>query len=811
MGDLGSIDSAEKRSILKSITDSEDSTIAEESRQAVEVRVNPPRSKKYSHHSKKTNGTNKNRDVHIQWFATPSRIVEHHTEGGKLESNIHNYRDNGDFHPDNSAAYQNENHNRHSDHQYHVDHDHNDQSGEGENQNSYSPVTHQNDGIVHDVPHSDVFYKKLKLKKVRRNCTRSKLKKDQKSKGWPDRSDTNVESRLNNGIFLPHINTESLQQNLPDVPEPKFNNIPKPPSYPSLLSGTMGFSGEHLHGIPRTHFFHYKNGEGVNHYHLHNHNHVYDANGKKINLDYSPKHGNLGQHFGKLKSILTATENGKIHSYPQSNSHYRSTLKSGDSESTPTNINGDPQKRGYHYTGTHESYGRKTYKRIYPTEKIPTTSKTITTSSSTSYDDRDKSIGTEMYRYGAGQYGTDEFSSHDKEFYPNEVNYEIDKQYPASGESYNPVRENSFSSYQNTPNSPAYDGYNSLPINSPFTDNADHSFNDGVKTDKYNKPFSVKKPEDKAPYGPQDKAPYTPQNKPAHGHSSIHGSTSGEFHDSYKGPPPSDSYGHPDSQYGHSDSKSVHNGPASSSSPQDLSSKENSGPADPPTVTHSVSYSQDGDIETIDYGPENMHLFQNLRPDPDPLTIPKNAKIFEHYIRLNPIHYMHAALAARRPMNIPANIPSGIPANIPSGVPANIPSGIPPNIPSGISANIPRGISPNIPGSITPNIPGVISATIPGGISGNIPRGISPNIPASIPSRIPGNIRTPYGNAGYPVPLHKYPPGLMPKYPVPLHKLIPNPLKMPMFPVAPLYPRVPAPYFNQMLMYHGSSLYPRWW
>lgn len=755
LGDLRSAESEEKRSILKSLKgDSDDSKIAEESRrEKIEIRVVPGDKKEYpSVRSRKANGKNKTHDV-VQWHATPSRIVEHHLEGDESESNIGSYNDNEDLNSQNSG-YDDQNH---VGNHYHVDHHHYDEHpSTDENQDGYTSYNHQNHENKHDVPTSDVFYKKLKLKKVRRNCTRSKVKKIKKEQVWPEISNTDIQSRSNNGIVLPHVNTEVLQQSLPALPEARFNEVPKTLHYPAIPADTVGFSGEHLHGIPRTHFFHYKNGEGINHYHLHNHNHIYDANGKRINIGYSPQYRNLAQNFGKLKSMLTTEDPPNTDPYSNAKNHYRSTISLGDSESKPSTINGNNQGKGYHYTGAHESYGQQ-YKNIYPSTK--------TTSSSTSIDDHDKSIGMEMYRYGAGQYGTDEFSSQEEKFYPNEVKYGIDKPYPNSRENYESVREKPYSDYQSSPNSAEYGNRNThSSTGSPYSSYSSdygHSYDHRGKEDKYNQNTKQKSPfdsQDKAPYTPQDKAPFTPQDKPSYGPSShITGPSSAEFHDGirtgqdFRGQktdalPNSNSYPEP---YGPTEGQ---NGPSAPSSdkPEEPSSQEYSGPKTM-DITHSVSYSQDGDIETVDLGPENLDLYKNLRPEPDPLTIPKNARIFEHYIRLHPMHYMYAAMA-RSPMNIP-------------------------NLYGTLGYPVPLHKHP----AVLPKYPAVL-----------------PKYPAALPK--------------YPATVPKYPAPL-PKYPVPLHKLMLNPLKMPaMIPAAPLYPRVPiVPQWNPMLAYQGRALYHGWW
>lgn len=685
LGDLRSVESEERKSILKSLSTPQDILVGEESRKAIVIRIDPKHnSNSEQRDSTQPNGTDRNYDL-VQWYDTPSRIVEHHIEGDKLESNIDTLGkvidNHHDFETQSTTAYRedynNDSHEKRNGNLYPEDQQYHDIHEANDNQNPI-PYHNQESENSHDGPSSSIFYKKMKLKKVRRNCTRSKSKK---ASGWPDRSDKIIQSRSHESQTITPIDSKFYHESMSALAEPRFNDIPKIPMFPEISPRMLGFSGQHLHGIPKTHFFHYKDGDGINHYHLHNHHHIYTPDGKKINLDYVPSYRNLINHFGKMKPMLNLKDAAKPYYLPHLTDNHRSPLNAGSLDPIPHSAN--TGKKGYHYTGKHEAYGRKTYKRMYPRIK----------SDSMSAANDDKTIGMEMYRYGAGQYGTDEFSStEDNGRYPNEVSLNVDKPYVNSAEVFEPLH---FNSHRGSSSTTSNYNSNSSPRApyGPYSGETDSSY--------YNN-------EEKDNHSYEDKAPYVPQ---THLRDER---TSSEIDSGYEH---SDEPNRFPSPHSHSD---VKNGPDDS---QDYS---DNGPPPKPHVTHSESYSKDGAVldynpEKADYNPENLDYsptplaplspFQNLGPDPDPLAIPKNARVYEHHIRLHPMHYqLQSLLAARNPLSYP--IPFGNVGSVPYPVPLHKLMPNPLKMPIQMSPKMPIQMPPKMPIQISPKMPLVAPAPI---------------------------------------------------------------------------------------------------
>ncbi|GFQ82387.1 uncharacterized protein TNCT_208921 [Trichonephila clavata] len=785
----------------------------------------------------------------LQWYSTPED-VKHHVDGSNtndtqdLNAQSTSHADGYSHDPD-SHEYHHDHHYYHGDdHPHHEDHHY---DPEPNPPSSYS-YHHRGTSDVSAEPESSDFGK-IKKKKVKKPCSRSKSKK--KADRWPERADTIVHGISKNGPEISHYSSNtghssdihssdihpsdvhSSDVHSSDIHSPSVHSsdihssdvhsaghhspsihssgihsssfystgsIPKEreggfiPMFPP-----MSFSAEHLHGIPKTEVSVHKSKGDENHFHLHNHHH-YNPEGKKFSAeDPTQTYNKLFQSLGKLRSMLPAMLSGVTSAFPH--------LNQGDSTTAPRKgpvLNSDVkfaepgEKKGYHYTGPHKSYGKKTYIRMN-NQNSATNSPTSSSyenlyegdQSEPGYHDSNIDVhdmGADMFKHGVGQYGTDEYRD-TKGRFPNEVSLEVDKIYPGIG-------------FDNHPADAPQQGYNpgsgeSYGSNQDYPVNFDSNQSKEPEDEKYSPDYY-----ERAPYRPYEQIEGE-KSKPYEGNYGIRqNSEYGSGPHSYNGQVPSHSYDAHENDKGPSDL------------PRD-SSLEGHGPIGPPDVTsHTVSFSQDGGLEADPHllAPEK-EIFSNLRPDPDPLSIPRNARIIEHFIRLDPVHFM----APRVPMEYTPD--GGFKPQIPAtGYPnsqdqSNGYAG--PPVQSTDYANPPAhgdGYS-NHP---VPNTgygshsESYTSHPVPSGGYGNppVPNGGYGSHP--VPST---------GYASHQAPRTVYPSHHVPRarYPpqnyghIPLHKLMPNPLKMP-YPVVPRVPVHRNPHVNQVLhAYQSRSFYHKWW
>ncbi|XP_015915538.2 uncharacterized protein [Parasteatoda tepidariorum] len=506
-------------------------------------------------------------------------------------------------------------------------------------------------------------YKKPR-KRVRKPCSRSKNKI---SKTNPESSDTTiVHSRSKDGLeYSSHYHDTQGRMPAP-LPSPYYQDLMKIAKVP-LGHVSTRISGQHLHGIPKYDTLNHMHKEDGNHFHLHNHHHHYGADGKKIevapktnsyatllaglgnlrnmmssvnpgslypkiNLDnlkdmlgktaigplnqnagdsYSSINGYnsgsigpLNHNIGNTHSSIGDYDSGAIgpdlgNSYSSANGYNSGTI--GNSHSSISSYesgekaSNETPKKGYHYTGPHKSYGRKTYHRYRDGERPH---------SSEIGPNMDGNIGAEMYKHGIGPYSTDEY--HDsKKHYPNEVTYAVDKD-PHHNDGYGSYGNN----YNDHKDEHVIDSYSSSkgPHSSYPSVHSHHDSNYPPHSHEHKDGAYSPDSEGKAPYSPSDYESPGPSNFESNRYSShnppVDSHSQEGYHDS------------PNNPHDHHHSAEIHNSPPGS---------------------HTTSYS--GGVEEIPYDPEKEHLYEKMKPDPDPLTIPKNARIIEHHIRLHPKYY----------------------------------------------------------------------------------------------------------------------------------------------------------------------------
>ncbi|XP_055938877.1 uncharacterized protein LOC129968722 [Argiope bruennichi] len=775
----------------------------------------------------------------VQWYSTPEG-VNHHVDGKRINDTEDLSAQSSSYPEEYSHDHSQENY----DHHTHYSGD--DQPPEDDHYDSERSHSFFHKGTSDDIQEpKSPDYEKPKRKKGKKPCNRSKSKKSGK---WPERSDTILHGMTKNGpeITVQHYstNTQSISDSSTesrdtgfhsgsdssfhpgsdtsfDSPPSKFGfrdssfHSPQPTGGFIPLLPPLGFSAEHLHGIPKTFFSSQRIKGEENHFHLHNHHH-YSPDGKKLSArDPMESYEKIFKSLGKLRNMMPTILSGVAGALP----NLQQSLQT-PANNAPTVLNADVkfaepgEKKGYHYTGPHKSYGKKTYIRMKDTESD---------GNYPSYNDNQKpegegfryesedpavgypgpemnmhSMGGDMFKYGAGPFGTDEYQD-SKGRFPNEVNLEVDKIHPGIG-------------FNSHPQEHSQQDYTSEPIG-PYAPRPDYppDYESGRNKDSGEEKYSLDYNE-KAPYVPYDQIeankeqtygggygyrqntpPSSPNPHPYDGSKSPHSYGGPESPTSYDGPKYPHSYDGPDGPQSYNGPESSHpydgpvephhyDGPGSphpyegpnpnhgySDAPRD-SSVEGHGPGSPHQVTsYTVSHSHSGEStkDSHHLGPEE-DLLRNVRPDPDPLSIPKNAQIIEHFIHLDPVHYM----APRVPLEYTPG--------------AGFQPQTPPN----------NGFHPH---------QGANSAFPPHQAATNAfpPHQAATN--AFPPHQASTNAFPPHQAGSMAVPTRNF------MRHIPLHKLIPNPLKMP-YPVVPRAVIHPNPHINQMLRaYQSRTFYHRWW
>ncbi|GFT56225.1 uncharacterized protein NPIL_16601 [Nephila pilipes] len=773
----------------------------------------------------------------LQWYSTPED-VNHHVDGSSkndsqdLSAQSTSHADGYSNDPDSHEYH-------HDHHYYHGDdhsHDGGDYNAEHTPPSSYSYHHRGSSDVDVESPSSD--FGKIKKKKVKKPCSRSKSKK---SDGWPERADTIVHGMSKNGPEISHYSSNSGHPSDIHSPDIHLSGIHSSGIHPSGISSSgihssgirssgihssdiisklrdnsspqssggflpmfppMGFSAEHLHGIPRTEYSVHKSKGDENHFHLHNHHH-YNPDGKKFSAqDPMQTYSKLFQSLGKLRSMLPAMLSGVAGNFPQLNQDTSTpTENKGPILNSDVKLAEPHEKKGYHYTGPHKSYGKKTYIRMN-SQNSATNSPT-----STSYDNVNHesegygyegdnsgpgysepnmdvhSMGADMFKHGVGQYGTDEYQD-TKGRFPNEVSLEVDKIHPGIG-------------FDNHPADVPHHGYSSTSSesyrpNPDYPVNYDSSLNKDPEEEKYSPDYH-----DRAPYRPYEEIEKEKSKSYDNGYGMRQNSQYGsESPHSYEGQGPSHSYDAHEGNKGHSEP------------PRD-SLVEGHGPVSPHDITsHTISFTQDGGLEADPHllAPEK-EIFSNLRPDPDPLTIPRNARIIEHFIRLDPVHFM----APRIPMEYTHD--GGFQPQIPiTGYPSH------PAQSNGYADPPAQGndyASPPVQsgGYSNPPPPSTGYGSHPIQNEGYPSHPVSNSGYGSQPVPSTGYASHQAPRTGYPshqIPRVRFPPPNYGQH-IPLHKLMPNPLKMP-YPVVPRAAMHRNPHVNQVLhAYQSRSFYHKWW
>ncbi|GBM43919.1 hypothetical protein AVEN_125111-1 [Araneus ventricosus] len=782
----------------------------------------------------------------VQWYSTPDG-VNHHVEG-KGANDTEDLNAQGSSYPED---YSHDHDHESYDHHRHYSGD--DQPPEGDHYDSERSHSFFHQGVSDDIQESKSSdYEKPKRKK-KKPCSR----KSKKSGKWPERADTIVHGMSKNGpeITVQHYSTnsqsisdastEGRDSSYPsgsdtsyDSPQPASGfrdssfhssqstsgfsdssfHSPRPSGGFIPLLPPLGFSAEHLHGIPKTFFSSQRIKGEENHFHLHNHHH-YNPEGKKVSArDPMESYDKIFQSLGKLRSMIPTVLSGVAGALP----NLRQNLQPPAANNAPTVLNADVkfaepgEKKGYHYTGPYKSYGKKTYIRMKNTESDG--------NYPSSYNDNQKpegegfrhepdgpgpgypepemnvhSMGGDMFKYGVGQYGTDEFQD-SKSRFPNEVSLEVDKIHPGIGfdshpqehppQGYSPESAGPYEPYPDYPSDydsgrnkdsgeekysldynekAPYVPYDQIKANKEQTYGSGYGFRQNSPPASENphsydgpeSPHSYGGPKSPHPYdGPESPHPYDgPESpRPYDGPESPHSYSGPSSSHPYDGPVEPHPYDGPDSPHPYEGPNHSH---GYSDAPRD-SSVEGHGPGGPHQVTsYTVSHSDGGESAKYSHNLGlDEDLLRNLKPDPDPLSIPKNAQIIEHFIHLDPVHYM----APRIPLEYTPGAgfqPQPPPNNaFPPRQAAN--SGIPPH-----------------------------------------------------PAQNSGFPSHPAQNSGFAPHPHQAPSMVVPTRNfarhIPLHKLIPNPLKMP-YPVVPRAVIHPNPHINQVLRaYQSRTFYHRWW
>ncbi|GIY77678.1 uncharacterized protein CDAR_416281 [Caerostris darwini] len=703
----------------------------------------------------------------LQWYSTPED-VNHHVDG--KETN-----DTDDLNAQGTSYSEGYSHDHDHDHIRYYSGD--DQPPED---------TRYNEGMIHSFHHqgsSDVdllsdkprstSLGKSRRKKGKKPCSR----KGKKSDNWPERSDTIVHGMSKHGPEISHYS--SNKEEIPDSSVEGRDNIsPKPSSGFTPLLPPLGFSAERLHGIG-TYFSSQRTKGNENHFHLHNHHHYKPDEKKFSERDPMESYDKIFKSLGKLRNVIPTMLSGMSGALPQ----LGQTSTSSGSD-VPKVMNADVkfategEKKGYHYTGPHKAYGRKTYIRMkneneesgdsntdYPSSYENQQAETGgygygTSNSGPNYPESEMNMhdhAVDMFKYGTGPYGTDEYRD-GKGRFPNEVNLNVDKIHPGIGFD-SPPGGAPHSGY-NSESAGPYEPYHDYP--SSFHSDRNKESEEGKHSPDYHEkapyvPYDqIQANRDKSfegGYGHRQNSPDIPENSnsyngPAGPHTYDGPENPNDYRGSviphsYNGPEGPHSYNRPEGPHSYNGPESPHSydGPESphsydgptegksySDPPIHSSAEGHSG--SPHVTSHTVSYSHQGDRATDSHHLDPQEeLFRNARPDLDPLSIPRNAQIIEHFIRLDPVHYT------------------------------------PPRIPMEFIPGAGFQVHPAPPGT---------------GFTGPQAAGTSFH---------PQNFRP-----------H-----------IPVHKLIPNPLKMP-YPVMPRAASHPHPQINQMLQaYQSRSFYHRWW
>lgn len=626
---------------------------------------------------------------YVQWYSEPTHI-NHHIDSQRIGSDSQN-KGSGDDLSAQSSSYEEgysgdrDHYSHHHSDDQHYDVYHDDPPRHHDHHEGYSerdPTNHDHDNHdghyhydhdgaqVHSFHHTktssgeekSAFPEKRKMKKIRKKCPHSKNKKE------PSGSAGHIVHSLSEtGPEISHYDSKVPGA----VTQARFNMSPNLASISPHLAPS-GLTGPHLHTTPRARYFNQKAGKG-NHIHLHNHHHHYNAEGKRIMLDNDPAGqgmGNLMQSLGKLRSLLpialagmAAKHNQAVQGFQQSQSSQGVHLPT-ENGVPDVKLAQDSPKLGYHYTGPHNSYGRKTYYRMKPGESDSSSienSRPYGSGESTqdapypndgayNHDvphpnDGVFDIGSDMLKYGAGPYGTDEFQDGGNKHYPNEVSLGVGKD-PHQGRYH--------------PDSPSQTGYG-------LTDSHSNTGN-GPKDPPSHGGYEYKDSQSNVGYGHTDS-----HSNSGYGHIDSHphdGPSPGPYHDhpaDYDSGP-KDTYSPdyeekapyvPYDQIKANREKDFGEGfglrqipPHSSEQPYDNIGGLQSEPSHPPPED-SVSYVQDG-VDQHFYDPEKDYKYRDLKPEPDPLSIPKNARVIEHYIRLDPMYYK---MFQQIPMDMPARFP----------------------------------------------------------------------------------------------------------------------------------------------------------
>ncbi|KAG8177515.1 hypothetical protein JTE90_026861 [Oedothorax gibbosus] len=705
---------------------------------------------------------------YVQWQSEPAHI-NHHIEGSiRTES----HQDKADDLNAQSSSYPEEGYSGDRKHVVHHHYDHYDDPSSRDQDPrdgySYRDPTNPKEPSSYSHSHGDDHYhydhdgaevhsfhhtgsgeeksvypeKKRRVKKIRKKCPHSK-----KDNGQARDAGTIFHGMSEKGPEITHFGSK--------IPKPltqaRFTMYPKLTSVLPLLPPS-GLTGPHLHTTPRARYFHQKASGKGNHIHLHNHHHHYNAEGKRItpNLDQAGRtgfgnlpniepagqggYGNLMQSLGKLKSLLPLALAGIAGKQNQANQGVH-LPKPSEGVHLPTE-NGVPDaplakdspKLGYHYTGPHNAYGRKTYYRVKPgdtssiensrpsglgygsgesTHDAPYPSDGSYSSSQPNPKDDVYGIGADMLKYGTGPFATDEYQDNGGKPYPNEVSYGVDEN-PHHSSSY-PDPE-SPSEYGHHPDLHSHD---SPPPPEPYHDQPYHD--DPYHHDQPPSDYNSGPKDSSYPPEHEEKAPYVP-------------------YDQIDAHSPKDYEG----DYG---LKVPH-------SPEHAYGNDQGGLSSPPE-DDSISYVQHG-VDQHFYDPEKDYKYKDLKPEPDPLSIPKNARVIEHFIRLHPMHYR--IFHQNPPMDLP-----------------------------GPSAFAAPGLNQHGPS--------------PFPVQGPSQHG---------PSQFAGHGPSPHG-------LPRFPAHQGFRQHIPVHKLIPNPLKMPNH-VAPSVAAHRNPHLNEMLhAYQSRNVYRKWW
>ncbi|GIY41463.1 uncharacterized protein CEXT_74631 [Caerostris extrusa] len=428
------------------------------------------------------------------------------------------------------------------------------------------------------------------------------------------------------------------------------NSSPKPSSGFTPLLPPLGFSAERLHGIG-TYFSSQRTKGNENHFHLHNHHHYKPDEKKFSERDPMESYDKIFKSLGKLRNVIPTMLSGMAGALPQLSQGQTSTSPGSD---VPKVMNADVkfategEKRGYHYTGPHKAYGRKTYIRMkneneesgdpntdYPSSYEDQQAETggygyETSNSRPNYPESEMNMhdhAVDMFKYGTGPYGTDEYRD-GKGRFPNEVNLNVDKIHPGIGFDSPPGGAPHSDTILNLLDLTyhtmiIHPVFIQIEIKNPERENILQTIKKKLLTF-----HTIKSKQAEINLLKRISRPTQRTRKSAF----LQQTRRSTFLQWTKSPHSYDGPESPHSYDGPSEGKSY------SDSPIHSSAEGHSG--SPHVTSHTVSYSHQGDRVTDSHHLEPQEeLFRNARPDLDPLSIPRNAQIIEHFIRLDPVHY----------------------------------------------------------------------------------------------------------------------------------------------------------------------------